>query len=390
MIFLLVAWMLTDLTATYGVWHYWRRLRPLAPAAATPAAVVVVAIKGVSAATPAFLDALTRQHYPAYRLVFALESNQDPAWAHVDSLRTRLAGSLDVDIVMAGAATCRVQKVHNQLAALALLRESDQIVVFADADILPEPLWLSQLIRPIAAGEVVASTGYRWSLPADRGWATLALAAADLSVATAARSWRWNLCWGGSTAVARTALDQVDLARLWDRAATDDVTLSVGLRALGLKINAPLQVLVPSPVRHTWTSLYQFARRQYLLVRLYAPRHWLLAGWTLCVPALAALAAVGALLTGNRPSAFAVAASLVMLRLRLQLRRHIASVVLPPGAQSAARASLDFALWAWPLIHLVHTAAYLGSWRVRRFTWAGIAYRLDGPDVTVERGREPG
>ena len=79
-----------------------------------------------------------------------------------------------VDVVIAGQATQRAQKVHNLLAALRTLRDDDAIVVFADAaDILPDPEWLSQLIRPIANRQVAASTGYRWRLPTDRRWPTL-------------------------------------------------------------------------------------------------------------------------------------------------------------------------------------------------------------------------
>jgi ceramide glucosyltransferase len=382
---LLLAWLLTDLVATYGVIHYRRGLTPLVPAADAPRAAILTAIKGISETTPQFLDALCRQRYPGYRLVFALESRSDPVLPLIEGIRQGLAGRIAVDIVIAGEASERAQKVHNLLAALRVLQDDDAIVVFADADILPDDAWLSQLIRPIANGEVTASTGYRWLLPTDRHWPSLIAAAIDLSVATAARSRHWNLCWGGSIAVDRAAVNRIDLPTVWNRAASDDLTLTAALRAHGLKINAPLHVLVPSPVAYSWAALFSFARRQYLLIRTYAPRHWLLAAWTLCVPTLAATVAVRETVAGRWWAASVVLGSIVLLQIRLRVRRRIADVLLPQTALTAARATIAFAQWVWPLIHLVHLLAFLASIVGQRFTWAGIHYRLHGRAVSVER-----
>ena len=378
---LLIAWMATDLVATYGVWHYWRKLVPLAPAEVSPHAVILVPIKGVSAGTTNFLDTLCRQNYPHYRVIFAVESRADPALALIQATQQTVADRIALDIVIAGNATRRAQKVHNLLAALDRLRDEDRIVVFADADTLLPPDWLTHLIRPIAIGEVNASTGYRWPLPIDRRLPTLICAAADLSITTSARSRHWNVCWGGSTAVERAALDQIDLHSVWDRAASDDVTLTRALRAKNFIINAPLRVLVPSPITYNWIGLFRFARRQYLLVRNYAPRHWLFGGVTLCVPVAGATAGLVALPGGSLIAACALLASVAMLQFRLSIRRRIAMAVLPSEVLATAQATIGFASVAWPLIHLVHCAAFLSSCVGRRFTWAGIGYTLDGRNI---------
>lgn len=382
---LLLAWLLTDIAATGSVLHYRRGLAALAPAQETPKAAILVAIKGISETTSQFLDGLCRQQYPVYRLVFAVESRSDPVLPLIEDLRQRLAGRIAVDIVIAGLATQRTQKVHNLLAALRALQDEDRIVVFADADIVPNEKWLSQLIRPIANGEVAASTGYRWQLPTDGRWPTLIVAAADLSMATAARSRHWNLGWGGSFAINRAALDQIDLTTVWDRAASDDLTLTMALRARKLKVNAPLYVLVPSPVAYTWTSLFSFAHRQYLLVRIYAPRHWLLAGWTLCLPTLAATIAIREIVDGRWWAVGFILGSIAMLQIRLRIRRRIGDLLLRPAMIPVARITVAFAQWAWPIIHVVHLGAFLTSVAGQRFSWAGIDYRLHAKTVSVER-----
>jgi hypothetical protein len=74
------------------------------------------------------------------------------------------------------------------------------------------------------------------------------------------------LCWGGSTAIERSGLDGLDLA------------LTKALRMAGIPVHSTTRVLVPSSVLYLWSSVFSFGGRQYLLLRYYAPRHWLLAG----------------------------------------------------------------------------------------------------------------
>jgi ceramide glucosyltransferase len=384
---ILLAWIITDMVSTYSVVHYRRRVVPPPPEQETPQAAVLVAIKGVGESTSRFLEALSHQRYPRFRMIFALESSSDPAFALVSALQQELQGKIDVAVVVAGLSTHRAQKVHNLLAALQTLRDDDRLVVFADADIQPGTQWLSQLIGPVANGDAAASTGYRWQLPADRRLPSLIAAAADMSIATAARSARWNLCWGGSVAVRREALDQIDLTRIWNRAASDDLTLTAALRSKGLRIYAPPRMLVPSPVSLGWSGLFRFAHRQYLMVRTYAPRHWLLAGWTLCLPALGAGIAVHALLTGHRWGLICIVVSALLVQVRQQVRSSIAKDLLPPGTIAAAISTITFARWAWPLVHAVHAAAFLSSAFGRHFSWAGINYRLSGEDCSTLQTR---
>jgi ceramide glucosyltransferase len=383
---ILLAWLLTDVLATYGVWHHRRAFVPVDAPIAGPRAAVLIAIKGVSATTASFLRALRSQHYRDYRLIFAVESQDDDAFAVLMQFKRELAGDRDIQVVVAGSAAGRVQKVHNLLAAMRLLEADDRIVVFADADIVPVETWLSQLIHPVAIGDTAASTGYRWQLPSQRSWPSLILAAADMSVATVARSRRWNLCWGGSVALDRGALECLDLPREWARAGSDDLSLTRALRAKGLRIYVPPFVLVPSPVSSDWTALFSFMHRQYLLIRVYAPRHWLLAAWTLAIPALGAASAIGLLLQGNWWTLAVVSASLLMLQVRLSVRRSIARCVLPPADIALALATVKFARWAWPLVHLIHTMAFASSACGRRFSWAEMRYELIGREIRM-RGR---
>jgi hypothetical protein len=184
------------------------------------------------------------------------------------------------------------------------------------------------------------------------------------------------LCWGGSTAIERSGLDGLDLPTRWARVASDDLALTKALRMAGIPVHSTTRVLVPSPASYSWSSAFSFGRRQYLLVRYYAPRHWLLAGWTLCVPAIGATVAAYAAGAGSLAAALSLGGAIMLHLLRHRMRFSIARRTFSLEIVAAIEPSLRFGWWGWPLVHAVHTIAFLGSLYGREFCWAGIRYRL--------------
>ncbi|HMD53504.1 MAG TPA: hypothetical protein VKJ65_03010, partial [Phycisphaerae bacterium] len=82
-----------------------------------PPVAVIVPIKGVDEHTSENLRALLDQDYPYYRLIFSVESSDDPVCELLRSL-SRTRPPEQVKLVVAGFATKCGQKVHNQLAAV--------------------------------------------------------------------------------------------------------------------------------------------------------------------------------------------------------------------------------------------------------------------------------
>ena len=66
----------------------------------------------------------------------------------------------------------------------------------------------------------------------------LLLSLAEMGIGTLPRSARLNLCWGGANAIGRRALDRLDLPSLWDRAVSDDLSVSRAAHRAGLVIYA--------------------------------------------------------------------------------------------------------------------------------------------------------
>lgn len=371
---ILAVWMVLAVAATLGCALYLRLLRrPQPKPDAAPPVLVAVPVRGV-AGLDGFLSALSAQDYPAWRAVFAVEDRADPAFPALASLAAERPSRFAV--VVAGAAEIRSQKVQNLLAALPALRPDDAALVTLDADTLPPADTLTELLRPVLTGQGDLSSGYRWSLPASPGAGSLLLALAEAGVATLPRCARCNLCWGGATAIGRAALERLDLPRLWDRAVSDDMSLSRAAHRAGLVIYAPLTVRPPSPTATDFAEALRFGARQHRLMRLHSPGRWLLGGTLLALPAAGGTAAVVAAAAGSRAALTCLVAAWLLQRSRAALRRAIARRVLPPDAAAEAARALRRGRWWQPVAHAMHVVAWAGSAAGLRLDWAGRRYRL--------------
>ena len=390
---LLALWLAVAATGLAGtlifahqVRKFGRRRFPL-PAPPPPVAVIVP-MKGAAGHAAQCLASILAQDYPAYRVIAAIEAEDDPAVriAHVAAARA----NKPVTVVAAGRAERQGQKVRNLAAALATLVPADEIVCFADADALWPRDTLSVLVREISAwDEPVLLSGYRWMFPAaPRAGAVLA-AAASLPVAAIAKSPRWDLAWGGTMAAKRATFERIDLVRLWERSLSDDVPLSRALRTGGggAAVKLMPNLFVPSPCDFTLDGALNFARRQYAMLRLYSPRHWLFS-FAVYAVFFAGLGASLAAFLAPVP-AFAVwmagaAWALMVVRGLLHAAIALRCVPQPNAARLLPAFALDTLLPFVPA--LLHAYGMLASIHVRKLRWAGITYTIAGNRVErVER-----
>ncbi len=242
-------------------------------------AVVIVPFKGLEPAITHHLEGLLSQSYPLYRVLLVVESEADPAYdtlcafaqAHPDRVSVLLSGS---------TGPRQGQKVHNHLAAIAHLEAaggSERYWVFADSDAVPGPDWLSEMIGPLNQPKTGVSTGYRWLIPA-RGpdgrtgfWSHLG-SILNASAAGFAGRDEWNHAWGGSMAITVANAQQMGLKDWLAGSLSDDYQMTRMIRASDKRIYFSMQCLVASPTSFTWSSLSEFAYRQYLITRVYAPK----------------------------------------------------------------------------------------------------------------------
>src|SRR5574337_2174230 len=178
----LIVWCGQNLVSTLAVGAYRRGLPQPEIPGVEPAVAVVLPVKG-AVKLDSFLRLLRAQDYRNYRIIAAVESADDPAFALLRAAERQPGPAIETTI--AGLAVNAGQKVWNQLAALKRLNVNDEIVAFIDADTAPTPLWLPRLVAVIVNSKRPVATGYRWMAPADGRLSSACLAAPRLVAGSA-------------------------------------------------------------------------------------------------------------------------------------------------------------------------------------------------------------
>lgn len=380
----------------YNVNLYLRRMRKQGQFATEdqvqfcPPAVVIVPVKGTTAAFEQHVGALLTQDYPKYRVIFCVESEEDEAFAALHRLDARWQGRYEV--VVAGLAQGEGQKIHNQRAGLARLRIDDGAVVFADADAVPDEHWLGRLVFPLYKGAVGATTGYRWFVPGDDRLPSRLASVVNSSIATLMGPDRRNFAWGGSMAIRRDTLDAIELDKHWRGALSDDYQMTRAVARHGRRLYFVMRLLIPSPARYDWRSLLAFGRRQYLITRIHAPVIWLIGLIGSVIYLGAMLGAIGTIAAANTGWGWAMLAILfvhLLDQLRASRRTAISRALFDQPTCLALRGAARLDRWATPLVMLVHLAMILASALGRTIHWAGVTYRLHGRQNIQIISRQP-
>ena len=383
----LVLWGGQSLVSTFAVAAFrWGLPRPEDPGD-EPNVAVILPVRG-AVHLAGLIPRLRAQHYRRYRIVAAVESKEDPAFA-ILSAAAREAGP-PLEVIVAGVAENAGQKVWNQLAALSRLTPEDEVVAFLDADTLPTPLWLPRLIAVLVNSGRPVATGYRWMTPADDRWSSAALAAANNAIAALPRgALALTIVWGGSVAMRRATLDAIRIADYWRGAISDDAQMAIALRRAGFLAHAPRQGLVLSPIACSWRGFLEFGVRQYRFVYLHNWRDWAVAAVVLWVP-IVACALLAPFLAAGAIWAWASLAALVALaEIRTALRRSLQRALWTglEGRRDDRRWRAERLLR--PVWHLAHALSAAGAPLSRTIDWAGIRYRVNAPQDIVVTRRSP-
>jgi cellulose synthase/poly-beta-1,6-N-acetylglucosamine synthase-like glycosyltransferase len=363
-------------------------------------AVLIVAAKGAAADFPGFLQLVMHQNYPDYRLVFVTESADDPAALAARTILNVPRGKdrwvsgkpageevRQVDFVVAGLSENEGQKVHNLRAAIRELRPGDRIVAFADADIVGNRDWLSSLLAPLNLDLADLSSGYRWFVPKRDTLANRIAMNLNGDIAMLAGPAWCTLLWGGSMAMTRETFDELNVPAVLEGSLNDDLQITRIAREHGKRMLFVRGLMAPSPVDYDWSSFLEFARRQYLQVRVYVPLFWWLAlGFT-------SLWLAGFSVTLYEAVQGAAWAWWVLLTvagcnlLAHRLKNWQLRMLFPPEIWERIRGGRSIGWFTITLNFLLHWAIVASVAFKRDVTWAGIHYRIKGRQRIEVLGR---
>jgi hypothetical protein len=382
----LILWLAAQAVSVLAVLVFCASLGRTPRLARVPRVAVLVAVKGHNAQLDPFLRSLFDQDYPDYRVVFAVESVDDPAVAAIAPWHERLGAG--VTLAVAGLSVDEGQKTTNLFAAVSRLEPSDEVIVLADADIVADRDWISQLVAPLTREEADLVSGFTWVVASDGRLATFLLASIAAALSTFPRLPFLNAAWGGSTALTRQTFDRLGVAAAWRGTLSDDLQLTAIAQRARCRIAAPPGVL-PRTLGYTsgFAAVTAQARRWYMLVRVYLPGTYVLMLIGATFIASGWLAALAAALGGSALGMRVLAGALLCAALRDACR---AILVTRLWGRAGLRENLAF-LAAEPLIApiaSVSNAAFAWSaLAMRRTTWAGITYELHGPQNVKVLGR---
>ncbi|HEX9249990.1 MAG TPA: glycosyltransferase, partial [Gemmatimonadaceae bacterium] len=243
-----------------------RHMRTFRPSGATRDRVIVFCpCKGIDSEFGKNIRSILGQDYPNFEARFVVESEADPACRTLRQLGIN-------DVLVAGYANDRGQKVHNLAYAVAHAGATADIYVFCDSDARFDRQWLSKLIAPV--GRMSVTTGYRWYVANRFHLPTLLRSAWNASVVSMLGDHDRNFAWGGSMAMRRSTFEQLDILDAWRGAVSDDYAVTRAAEAAGARIVFVPECLVPSYGECGWRELFEFTTRQITITRVYHPRLW--------------------------------------------------------------------------------------------------------------------
>ncbi len=346
-----------------------------------PRVLVLVPCRGADAGLEENLDAILRQAYPGYRVVFCADRIDDPAVAVIERVRAR--HDTTSDLAVAEHLPGFGGKASALLEGIAERRPSDEVVAFLDSDIRPDPGFLRALVQPLALASIGATTGYRWYVPVRGGlWSAVRAAwnAAGLNIFF---SDRYNFLWGGAWAIRRETLERLDLAALWRGTLSEDLATTAAVKGTGLRVQFVPRAVAPTFEDCDRRECLEWTNRQTAMVALWGRHIRNFAALRYGVFDGAVLLGLLSLILGGLVSlSFLIPAGLFLIDLPVtavngSLRRRAVF-----GGSAGLARFWRVSAGTWALANLIVpwliAANLLRTRNVRRIEWRGKRYELEG------------
>ncbi len=243
----------------------------------TPFVSIIAPCRGLDENLEENLEALFRQNFPRYEVVFVVDSETDKAVKIIEKISRRSAEKEESRLIIAGKSENESQKIHNLREAVLHVSDESEAFVFVDSDARPSGNWLRNLIAPLQDEKIGAATGYRWFISKKISFASELRSVWNASIASAlGANLSGNFCWGGSMAVRRETFEKLNLRECWRGTLSDDFVVTRTMKNAGLQIYFVPQALTASVENCSWRELFEFTTRQMKITRVYAQNLWIL------------------------------------------------------------------------------------------------------------------
>lgn len=373
-----------------------RHCRPLLEDSKCPDAAVVLCLRGGDPFLHRCVDALLKQDYPRYRIIFVVDHKEDPALPILrEALTQHAGGDYEIQFLNNPGGTCSL-KCASIIQAYRSLPDSVEILAQLDADTIPHPSWLRELATGLSEESIAAVTGNRWYSPdhPSRG----AMVRHVWNAAAIVQMTWYKIAWGGTLAIKMSAIRQANLDERWGNALCEDTMLTHQLSRIGMRVAFQPSLIMVNREDCNLPSFIPWVARQLLTARLYH-RAWplvvvhgiasaaiLMLGWAWVVILVCMQRYQHAGIVAMAMGLF----QLALVLLVLWIGRSVESSLAKNGRFQSWQKP-GFLRWIW----IVTITQWVYSWALvcclisRSTQWRGIRYRIEGPWRIKMEGYQP-
>jgi cellulose synthase/poly-beta-1,6-N-acetylglucosamine synthase-like glycosyltransferase len=384
----LLSWLLIQFCLTLVFIWYLRSYQSIAVAdEQLPKTAVILCLRGADPFLPNCVRSLLRQNYPKYDLKIVVDSQEDPAFKIATEAIAEIgASNAQITTLKAVRKNCSL-KCSSLLQAISELDDSYQVLALVDADIVPHPNFLRELVTPLIDGKVGVTTGNRWYVPTGNYWGSLVRYAGNIS--SVVQMFLFGVPWGGTLAIKTEVLHRTELLNKWEQAFTNDMLIPKFLKQHGLKVKFVPSLLMVNREECELPRLLDHLKRLLLCARLYHPQWLSIVGETISsilFPTLYLMLILASFLEGKWYIAgllftaytfYTIGLLLVMLLLEVNVQEMFNYQGQPPTKFSLTTLLKMFI--AIPLTQWVYGLAILSSLFMSTVTWRNVSYRIDSP-----------
>jgi len=276
----LVAAIIFCALAILVVWHFLPCLRELQAALRegnnnpndfTPVARVILCLRGVDPFLDRCLRGLAGQNYPNYKVLIVIDSSQDDSRPQVEKLLDEY-GTERVEMLIrdCNLPNC-TRKVSSLFCGLKHVPDDVEVVAICDADAIPHPTWLRELVSPLRDPMTVTASGNRWYAPivltlggmCRYFWNALAFRAMH----------KYRIPWAGSMAMRSDLFRDPEFQTCLQYAFSEDTSLAGFLFNKKQHATPIVSLVMLNEESVSVKNFWGFLMRQMLAARISHP-HW--------------------------------------------------------------------------------------------------------------------
>ncbi len=359
----------------------------------TPSARVILCLRGADPFLDRCLRGLANQDYPGYKVVIVVDSLGDGAMPQVEHL-VKEFGNDRIEVLIRDRLLPHCsRRASSFFSGLSRIPTETEVVAMCDADAIPHPSWLRELVAPLQDPLTVATFGNRWYAPTNLAlgglcryyWNSLAFCAMR----------KYRIPWAGSMAMRGDLFRNPEFLECLQHAFGEDTALGGFLANKPQRVMPIVSLVMLNEETCGLQNFWGFLVRQMLSTRLHHS-HW----WSVLAEALVIFLVMWVLLplsiVEGRSSwrwwcAGGVLYDIVTLSLIGYFDGLVRKLLWEQRQQRAAPYDWKRICLAAPslfLTGLIYPLAAVTAFFTKIHEWRGVIYRVEGRGITTIETRE--